>query len=285
MINMYANCGSIVEARAVFDNTLSQNLVSWNALIKGYAENGLGEEALNCSVKMEAEGVKMDAITIVSVLKVCGNLGMAEKGQEKHMNLIKYGLETECNASAALIDMYVKCGLLKEASEVFNQLIVGDVVSSTTMISGYACQGKVKKVSSLVSRMKRKGIQEDTITILSVLTSCSHAGLVDRGCEYFGDVRKDNKAFLADEHYNCLLDLMARAGQLDKAIEIIESMPLQPKPMMWMALLGACRKWGDVELGRYAFISVVELSSDDKQATPFVLMSNIYGDSYMCEDA
>ena len=282
---MYARCGFVDESQDVFDEFDAKNVVSWNAMISGYAQHGQGLLALDLFERMQKQGIKPDRVIFIAILIACANTHALDQGKLIHYELIGSTVELDASVGTALIDMYVKCGLLKEASEVFCQLIIGDVVSSTAMISGYACQGKVKKVLSLVSRMKRKGIQEDTITILSVLTSCSHAGLVDRGCEYFRDVRKENKAFLADEHYNCLIDIMARAGQLDKAIEVIESMPLQPKPMMWMALLGACRKWGNVELARYAFISVVELSSDDKQATPFVLMSNIYGDSYMCEDA
>jgi pentatricopeptide repeat protein len=232
---------------------------------------------------MEAKAVKVDRITLISVLKVCGSLGMAEKGRETHTESIEYGLESESDANAALIDMYAKCGLPKEASAICNnRQTVGDAVSLTAIISGYACYGEVDRVLGLVGKMRSKGIGEDGITMLSVLTACCHAGRMEMGHKYLEGVMEQKSAFLADEHYNGLIDLAARAGQLSRAMAVIESMPLQPKLMMWISLLGACRKSGNVELGRHAFAFAAELSAVVRQASAFVLMANMHQDPYHC---
>jgi pentatricopeptide repeat protein len=284
VVNMYGKCASLAEARHVFDNLLAvQDTVSWNALITGYVENGLAEEALNCFASMEAEA---DRITLTSVLKLCGSLGMVEKGREAHSESIAYGLETEFDdVNSAIVDMYAKCGLPKEASTICkNPVTAGDAVSLAAIVSGYACYGEVERVLDSVGKMRSKGMQEDGITMLSVLTSCCHAGRVEVGHKYLeGVVMHQNRAFLlADEHYNGIIDLAARAGQFNKAMVMIECMPLQPKLVMWIALLGACRKCANAELGKHAFAFAAELSAVARQASPFVLMANLHQDAYYC---
>ena len=81
LVDMYAKCRSLAEAQGVFDELTVHDKVSWTALILGYAQQGHGEEALDCFQTMQSEGLYPDAITFASILKACGCIGAANKGQ------------------------------------------------------------------------------------------------------------------------------------------------------------------------------------------------------------
>eukprot|EP00250_Pteridium_aquilinum_P000158 c10176_g1_i1 orf=1-411(-) len=135
---MYAKCGLLLEAREVFDALPVQDIVSWNALLAGFLEQGLEEEVLRCLKQMSLEEVSLDAVTFVYGLKACGCLGAMDKGRLLHADIIKEGLEGDAFIGNILVDMYAKCNSLAEAQEVFDELPVRDVVSWTALIAGYA---------------------------------------------------------------------------------------------------------------------------------------------------
>eukprot|EP00250_Pteridium_aquilinum_P015120 c22392_g2_i1 orf=2-871(-) len=139
LVDMYAKCGSVGIARQVFKTLPVRNVVSWNALIAGYTKSGYGEEALECFDQMQLEGVSPDAVTFLSSLKACGTLGFLEKGQDIHAEIERKNLVlVDAAIGNTLLDMYVKCGSLDIAQQVFDRLPVRDVISWTSLIAGYA---------------------------------------------------------------------------------------------------------------------------------------------------
>eukprot|EP00250_Pteridium_aquilinum_P022500 c25392_g4_i4 orf=1-273(+) len=89
---MYAKCGSLSKAQDVLEKLPSRDVVSWSALIAGYAQRGQGEHALNCYERMQREGILPDAVTYACILKACGSIGAAEKGEEIHTEVHRQGL-------------------------------------------------------------------------------------------------------------------------------------------------------------------------------------------------
>eukprot|EP00250_Pteridium_aquilinum_P019897 c24620_g2_i5 orf=1-246(+) len=81
---MYAKCGAIEIAQEVFDELPAWDVASWNALIGGYAQHGFDEEALSCFERMQGKGLSPDSVTFVCILKACGNIGAANKGEQIH---------------------------------------------------------------------------------------------------------------------------------------------------------------------------------------------------------
>ncbi|MCO5568401.1 hypothetical protein L7F22_022100 [Adiantum nelumboides] len=131
--------------------------------------------------------------------------------------------------------------------------------------------------------MQEDAIRPDEITFLSILSVCSHAGLVLKARTYFEAMTNEYNVPPASEHFNCVIDLLGRAGQIVEAVETLEKMPYQPTLFGWCSMLGACRKWGNVKLGRHIFECVMRL--DDQHAPALVLMFNIYMDACMWEEA
>lgn len=274
LVNMYANCDSLAEAMEVFDKLPVRNVVSWTALIQGYAVHGLGEEAVDCLEQMQVGDVSADATMFVSSLKACGSAGAIDKGREVHTEIVELGLEGDHFIGSTLVDMYSKCGSLADGLRVFDNLPIRNVVSWTALMAGYAHQGESELVFHFLERMRVEGIEPDGTAFLSVLSVCSHSGLVDWGQKYFEVMSKEYSIIPTIEHHNCIVDLLARAGQLQEAVVMLEKMPYEPNVVSWTTVLAACRKWGNLELSRYAFESSVRL--DGTHAAGFVLMSNIY---------
>ena len=267
----------------VFDSFLSPNTVSWNALITGYTKHGAAQEALNCFEKMQHDNVPPDLVTFVSCLKACSQLGASEKGQELHGAITSEGLEKDVFIGSALIDMYCNCGILSRAQEVFDNLVIRDSVTWNALLAGYAQLGETEKVCNILNGMLEEGLRPSMVTFVSVLNACSHAGLVDEGNMYLVKLSENYGMLPSLEHHNCVVDLLGRAGQLNKAVHFIEFMPFLPNLVVWHTILSACRKWSNVQLGTHIFEHALEL--DDKDLSTYSYMSNIFLDAGMQEDA
>ncbi|KAJ7553580.1 hypothetical protein O6H91_06G104000 [Diphasiastrum complanatum] len=274
LVDMYAKCGSVEHARQVFNSMHERNVVSWNAMIAGYAQQGLGKEALALYGQMKREDVQPNNVTYVVLLNSCASFAALEQGKQLHSHIIKSGIGLDVNVWNALVDMYAKCGSLECACRVFNNMHKRDVVSWNAMIAGYAQQGFGKEAITLLEQMQREGKKPDEATYVGVLCACSHSGLVNEGRCLFDSMRKNHGVTPTVEHYACMVDLLGRAAYLADAEEFINKMPIQPDVVIWTTLLGAARKHGHVEIGRRAFDCVVKLEPDNTAA--HVLLLNIY---------
>eukprot|EP01018_Ginkgo_biloba_P030280 Gb_21441 [translate_table: standard] len=274
LIDMYAKCKSVDIACLVFDKILQRNVVSWNAMIAGYSQNGYANETLTLFRQMQLAGVKPNRVTIVSVLPGCADLAALQQGKEIHGYIIRSGIESDVFAGNALVDMYAKCGSIQIASQVFDQMAEQDVVSWNTMIAGYGIHGYGKESLAHFHNMQQAGLKPDYITFIAVLSACSHAGLVDEGWQYFHRMSQDYHITPTVEHYASMVDLLGRAGQLDEAYNFIKRMPIEPDAGVWGGLLGACRLHNNLKLGERVSEHVLELDPEDVGF--YVLLSNIY---------
>lgn len=286
LVDAYAKCGSMDEARRVFDAMPCRDVVSWTALIVGYAQVDKGDMALQLYSQMLQLGVVPDARTYVGALNACGSLAALEKGKEIHSQIMSgtgpQGLD-DFFLTDSLIDMYGKCGSMRDALRVFESMPTRTTVAWNALISGYAHLGESELVFDTFHRMEREGAQANAVTFLAVLTVCSHVGMVERGQSYFMLMSTNYGIAPTMKHFACVIDLLGRAGELDKATKMVESMPCMPNNAVWRSILAACRKWGDLERARRIFERAVELNTAD--AATFVLMANIYAAAAMPEEA
>eukprot|EP01018_Ginkgo_biloba_P015181 Gb_08060 [translate_table: standard] len=271
---VHAKAGSIENARQVFDKMSQKDVISWNAMIAGYVQNGHCDEALKLFDQMEMEGMKPDTITITSVLPACARLAALQRGKDIHEYIIRSKLDSHVFLFNALIDMYAKCGSIQDARNVFDSMSQRDVVTWTAMIAGYGMHGHGEDALSLFHQMQEVGTKPDHITFVSVLSACSHAGLVYEGCQYFDCMSRDYQIPPRVEHYACMVDLLGRAGCLDEAQDLIEKMPLEPNDSVWGALLSACRVYCNLELGEHVAKRLFQLCPENSGY--YVLLSNIY---------
>eukprot|EP01018_Ginkgo_biloba_P023510 Gb_17379 [translate_table: standard] len=274
LVDMYSKCRSTEVASAVFAGLSVRDVVLWNAMITGYAQNGYANEAIKLFRQMQSASMKPSLVTIASVLRACAALAALQQGKEIHDCIIKRGLELNVIVGSALVDMYAKCGNVEIARLVFDKMSKRDVILWTSMIAGCGMHGHGRDALTLFHHMEQAGLKPDQITFTAVLAACSHAGLVSEGLECFDSMTQYYKIKPEVEHYTCMVDLLGRAGQLDEAYEFIKKMPVEPTSAVWGALLGACRVHCNVELGEH----VAKLLFDLEPENPgfYVLLSNIY---------
>ncbi|KAM6576592.1 hypothetical protein CsatB_028429 [Cannabis sativa] len=277
MVSACAKCGDLGFARDLFDEMPGRDSIAWNAMIAGYAQRGKSREALSLFYLMQMEGVKVNEVSMVSVLSACSHLGALDQGRWAHAYIEKNKLRVTVNLGTALIDMYAKCGAMDKAMEVFWGMKEKNVFTWSSAMGGLAMNGFGEKCLELFSLMKKDGVQPNEVTFVAVLRGCSVVGLVDEGKEHFSSMKTSYGIEPEIEHYGCLVDLYGRAGRVVEALNVINSMPMQPHAAAWGALLNACRMYKNLELGELASRKIVELESKNHGA--YVLLSNIYADS------
>ncbi|XP_058771246.1 putative pentatricopeptide repeat-containing protein At3g11460, mitochondrial [Vicia villosa] len=278
-LTMYVKCGQVEQARQLFDEIPVKDLITWNAMISGYAQNGHARSVLELYFEMKKGGVSPDPVTLLGVLCSCANLGAQGIGREVERKIEQLGFRSNSFLTNALINMYARCGNLVRAREVFDCMDERNksVVSWTAIISGYGIHGEGETAVELFDEMVRSGVRPDRTVFVSVLSACSHAGLTEKGLKYFDEMVSDYGLQPGPEHYSCLVDLLGRAGRLKEAMDLIDSMKVKPDGAVWGALLGACKIHRNVELAEVAFQRVIEL--EPTNIGYYVLLSNVYSDA------
>lgn len=283
LITMYCKCGGLEEARKLFSDLPHRDVVTWTAMVTGYAQLGFHDEAINLFRRMQQQGIKPDKMTFTSVLTSCSSPAFLQEGKRIHQQLVHAGYNLDVYLQSALVSMYAKCGSMDDASLVFNQMSERNVVSWTAIITGCAQHGRCREALEYFDQMKKQGIKPDKVTFTSVLSACTHVGLVEEGRKHFRSMYLDYGIKPMVEHYSCFVDLLGRAGHLEEAENVILSMPFIPGPSVWGALLSACRVHSDVERGERAAENVLKLDPDDDGA--YVALSSIYAAAGRYEDA
>ncbi|KAL5982292.1 hypothetical protein ACLOJK_016363 [Asimina triloba] len=266
--------GRMEDARNLFEKIRNRDLVSWNAIISGYVHNGHGEEALKLHLQMLETGTNPDHATLVVVLTACSILVSLWHGRQTHALVVKYGFESNISVCNTLITMYSKSGSIHDSESVFRNINSPDVVSWNTIIAGYAQHGDYEKVLCLFDEMGANGAAPDGITFLNVLSACGHVGKVQESMDWFKLMVDDYGIDPTAEHYSCMVRILSRSGQMDKACEVIKEMPFEADGSVWGALLGACHIHLNVELAELASKKLVSLEPQNSGA--YVILSNIY---------
>ncbi|KAJ8751102.1 hypothetical protein K2173_016283 [Erythroxylum novogranatense] len=274
LTTVYCRLNEMESARQLFDESSDKTLASWNAMVAGYTQNGLTETAVSLFHQMLSSSFCPNPVTVTSILSACAQLGALSLGKWVH-NLIKSkNFESNVFVSTALIDMYAKCGNIKEARRLFELIPAKNEVTWNTMISGYGLHGYGKEALAIFYEMLNSGISPTGVTFLSALYACSHAGLVREGEGIFHSMVHEYRFEPIAEHYACMVDILGRAGKLQEALNFIEGMPIEPGAPVWGALLGACKIHKDTDLAQLASQRLLEL--DPENMGYYVLMSNIY---------
>eukprot|EP00250_Pteridium_aquilinum_P015080 c22364_g2_i2 orf=1327-2043(+) len=223
---------------------------------------------------MEMEGLNPDQVTFLATLNACGTLAALELGKRLHVELIKVGLEVEVEIVNTLINMYAKCGCVEVALHLFERLPKRNVVSWSVLAAAYAQHGSGLEALELITQMQDDGYKMDYIAFVTMLTACSHSGLMERGYHVLYSMKQEYCVKPAEEHYACMVDLLGRAGRLQEAEVLIRKMPFTPSLNLWRALLGSCKIHGNVILARWAVQSILALEPEDTAAS--LMLSNIF---------
>lgn len=278
MIRGFCNVGGVETGLNLFHEMNDRNVVSWNTMISCLAHNGRDVDALRIFQEMSDQCFEPDEATVVIVLPVCARLGEIAVGKGMH----SYA-ESRCflrdfvSVGNALVDFYCKCGELDRACKVFEDMPRKNIISWNSMISGLAFNGKGELGVELFEEMiDRHGLSPNDSTFVGVLACCVHAGLLQRGRDFFASMVVDHKIKPKLEHYGCMVNLLGRGGCVEEAHALIRTMPVKPNAAIWGALLSASCSTGDMELAECAAKEVMDL--EPWNSGNYVLLSNIYAE-------
>ncbi|XP_030519822.2 LOW QUALITY PROTEIN: pentatricopeptide repeat-containing protein At4g19220, mitochondrial [Rhodamnia argentea] len=271
LITMYGRCTDIASARLVFNTIGNSNLCSWNCLISALCQNKAAKEAVELFGRLAFE---YDEITIVNILSACTQLGLMQLGTEIHSRVFRVGFHENSFISAALVDMYSNCGKLGVALQVFRNSPKKSIAAWNSMISAHGYHGDGKKALKLFEKMRESGTRATKTTFISLLSACSHAGLVKEGLWYYEHMEDKYGVEPVTEHHLCVVDMLGRSGKLFEAYELIMKMKTRPKPGIWGALLSSCNYHGNIEMGREVAELLFEMEPENSGY--YIALSNMY---------
>ena len=283
VVSAYCKKGDMEMARVIFDKMPTKNLVTWTIMVSACAQKGLVEEAGRLFTQMKEAAVELDVAAVVSILAACAESGSLALGKRIHRYVRQRKLGRSTLVCNSLMDMFCKCGCVNRADYIFDtEIVEKDSVSWNTIIGGFAMHGDSEKALYLFAQMKQQGFRPDAVTLINVLSACTHMGLVEEGRRYFTNMETDYGIRPQIEHYGCMVDLLGRGGLIEEAVDMIKSMPWEPNEVIWGSLLSACRLHKNVE---YAELAVNELSKlQPSNAGNYAVLSNIYAEAGQWSD-
>ncbi|KAA8528910.1 hypothetical protein F0562_033602 [Nyssa sinensis] len=303
LIHLYANGKNLPAAKQLFDMCSERDVVSWNSMIDGYAKSGDMESARTVFDRM----VIRDEISWNTMINGYGILGRIDEAK----SLFDEMPERNVISWNSMLAGYVKSGNVEDALKLFRKMPCRDVVSWNAMLACYAQSGKSNEALDLFDEMQATGIKPTEATVVSLLSACAHLGALDQGLclhSYISDHKIEinhivgtalgmieecwrllacmSSTYRIDpkiEHYGCVIDLLSRAGQLEEAMDLIGTMPVDANASAWGALLGGCRIHGNAEVGERVGKHLINLQP--QHSGRYVLLSNIYAAAKQWDDA
>ncbi|XP_059665182.1 pentatricopeptide repeat-containing protein At5g59600-like [Cornus florida] len=278
MIAGYARRGDCNSAFTLFSRMRREgfipDLVTWNAMISGFVQSQKYVEAMELFRDMLIAGLKPNQVTVTGLLPACGSTGSIRSGKEIHGLIYRMELCVNVFVASALIDMYSKCGSVKDASNVFNKIPVKNVASWNAMIGCYGKHGLVDSSIQLFQRMQDERMQANEVTLICVLCACSYGGLVEKCLKIFRSMKENYGVEVSKEHYACVVDLLCRSGRMEEAYDLVNEMSMEITDSVVGAFFNGCRIHERRDLAKKMAEDILRMEL--KRPAGFVSLSNIY---------
>lgn len=253
LIDMFAKCGSLDDARKVFDEMreTERDLASWTAIICGTIHQGNGLEALYLFNMMRLEGKKPDSVVMSAILPACGRLEARKTGMALQGCALKSGFYSDLFVSNALVDMYCKFGDTGQAYSVFCRMLCKDDVSWRTLIAGYSQNSQYDRSLELYREMINVGIKPSAVVVASILPALGKLKLSEQGKVMHGFVLKqgfDSDIVIA----SALIDMYSNCGLMAE-MQVLLSMSSDWDVMIWNSVIAGYAIGEDSHLALTSF--------------------------------
>ncbi|KAL6224801.1 hypothetical protein ACLB2K_003656 [Fragaria x ananassa] len=282
LMSMYSRFDNHASCFLLFQRRKMEDISLWNAIMSVQIQAKNSENALGFFNSLLQMGLEPDNVTLLNLVSACAQLNSLTLTNSVMSYIIRKGFDKDLAISNALIDLHSRCGNICIARKLFDGLVKRDALSWSVMINGYGLNGNGEVALDLFLLMKLSGIAPNGITYLSVLSACSHSGLVEQGRAVFKSMA-EHGITPQMKHYACMVDLLGRTGNLTEAYDIVRGLPCKPSTSLLESLLGACRIHGNVELGEEIAGLLSEL--DPENSRPHVMLHNIYAAAGRWTDA
>ncbi|KAL9297351.1 hypothetical protein ACSQ67_023247 [Phaseolus vulgaris] len=310
ILDMYGKCGALMEACLIFDEMERRDAVSWNAIIAAHEQNKEIDKTLSLFVSMQRSAMEPDDFTYGSVVKACAGQQALNNGMEIHGRIIKSGMGLDCFVGSALVDMYSKCGMLKEAEKIHDRLEEQTTVSWNSIISGFSSQKQSENAQIYFSQMLEMGVIPDNFTYATVLDICANMATVELGKQIHAQILKlqlHSDVYIA----STLVDMYSKCGNMqdsrlmfekapkrdyvtwsamicayayhglgEEAIKLFEEMQLlnvKPNHTVFISVLRACAHMGYVDRGLHYFQKMLSDYGLDPHMEHYSCMVDLLG--------
>ena len=280
IVHMYSECKQVSDAYKAFIDIVWKDDGSWSSIIGTYKQNGMESEALELCKEMLADGITFTSYSLPLCISACSQLSAIDVGKQFHVFTIKSGYNHDVYVGSSIIDMYAKCGNMKDSEKVFSEQLEPNEVIYNAMICGHAHHGKAQQAIEVFSMLEKNGLTPNRVTFLAVLSACSHGGYVEETLYFFTLMLNKYKIKPESEHYSCLVDAYGRAGRLEEAYQIVQK---DGSEAAWRTLLSACSNHNNKKIGEKSAMKMMELNPSDHAS--YVLLSNIYSGEGKWEEA
>ncbi|GMI72848.1 hypothetical protein like AT4G13650 [Hibiscus trionum] len=242
LIDMYSKSGLMNDARMVFNLMPDKDLIAWNAVISAHSQNEEDMEAVSLFPLVHKEGVGFNQTTLSTVLKSIASLQASNVCKQVHALSVKSGFESDPYVVNSLIDVYGKCTLLEDATRIFRECLIVDLVGLTSMITAYSQSGQGEEALKLYLEMLDRGIEPDPYVCSSLLNACANLSAYEQGKQVHVHVLKHG--FTYDIFAgNSLVNMYAKCGSIDDAERVFSNIP-ERGIVSWSAMIGGLAQHG-----------------------------------------
>ena len=318
LIDMYGKCGDTHDAHCIFCNMVYRDAVSWSTLIAGYAQNCMYLESFEVYLEMKSAGLRTNAITAASALPGLANLKLLKQGKEMHGYILKQRFEYDAVVASALIDMYTKCGSMREAEHIFEMALERDITTWNSLIVGYVLYGDLDLALGIFRRIWETKLRPNSITLVSILPLCTRMGTLGLGKEIHGYATKSSLKEVVSVG-NSLIDMYSKCGYLELGVKIFNQMMvrnivtyntvisahgihglgeqafsifermkearIRPNKVTFVALLSACSHAGLIDRGFLLYNSMIDDYSIQPEMEHYSCMVDLLGRAGNIDDA
>ncbi|XP_074279968.1 pentatricopeptide repeat-containing protein At3g50420-like [Silene latifolia] len=272
MVDMYSSCGDSQSAFRVFNEIQNPDLVSWNSMMAGYAENGEGDKAMDLFVRLLRHVTqKPDEYTFAAVISANQEYPVSRYGEVLHTRVIVSGLDKSVYVGSPLISMYFNNGRIESAEKVFHSIPKKDVVLWTEMMAGYTKALDGENAVKVFFDMWKEGHNIDDFALSCALSACADLATLKQGemlhCLAI-KTRYDSKMSVCGS----LIDTYAKNGSL-KAAESIFSMVKDPDLKCWNSMISGYGHHGKGEEAMKLFDEILIHGPEPDLVTYISLLS------------
>ncbi|KAK7271080.1 hypothetical protein RJT34_26691 [Clitoria ternatea] len=242
LIDMYAKHGKLDTALKILRRVKEKDVVSWTAMIAGYAQHEMFAEALDLFKEMQDQGIQSDNIGFASAISACGGILALNQGQQIHAQSCVAGYSDDLSVGNALVSLYARCGKVRQAYFAFNKIFAKDNISWNSLISGFAQSGYCEEALNLFSQMNKAGLEINSFTFGSAVSASANVANVKLGKQIHAMIIKTGHD-TETEVSNVLITLYAKCGSIDDAERQFFEIP-EKNEVSWNAMITAYSQHG-----------------------------------------
>ncbi|KAD4179819.1 hypothetical protein E3N88_28410 [Mikania micrantha] len=265
LVDSYSRNGKMEEAEFLFVNREGFDLGSCNVMMFGYINSGDIHKACELFTLMHKNGENPDDITLATMAKACALLVSLKSGKQVHGYAFKLGVDQDLYLSSGLLDIYIKCGDMEDAHQVFDEISYPDEVSWTSMILGCVENSDENHAFVIYHKMRQSSVLPDEYTFATLIKACSYSTALEQGRQIHANAIKLNcgvdayvRTLLIDFYAKCLAQYGHGKEALDLFNDLKSNASLMPDRVTFIGVLSACSHSGLISEAYAYFDSMVK---------------------------